>query len=199
MKAASEFSDPYFKAQIRLATDALARGLSGKDGDLAFAEGQQRAALDELRANTAASKDQLSFTHAQELKQLETKYTTDLQTTQDNLAASGFTSSSRRARSEQILGEQNQGLVESSNKGYSYQTGNLTVLWRLTTQLRNQIANLQRLTAEGKLDLLRAGEEKVGSANLASLGYTGLLGDVGGQIPRQQVTDAMNFSSSFVF
>lgn len=200
LKAASEFSDPYFKAQIRLVTDALQRGISGKEGDLAFAESQQRAALDELRANTAAAKDQLSFQHAQELKQLETKYVTDLQTTQDNLAASGFTSSSKRARSEQILNEQNQGLVESSNKNFAYDLGNRDrTLASNEASTQAQIANLRRLSAEGKLDLLRNTEQKIGSENLASLGYANLLGNVGGDIKRQQATDALSFANSFVF
>ncbi len=200
MKAASEFSDPYFKAQIRLATDALQRGLSGKEGDLAFAENQQRAALDELRANTAASKDYLSLEHTQELKNLEQKYQTDLSTTQDNLAAAGLTSSSKRARAEQILTDQNTGLVESSNRQLAYQTGNLDrTLSANDASTQAQIANLQRLSAAGKLDLTRTAESNVGTDALANLGYTGLLGGVGGDIPRQQVQDSISFANSFVF
>lgn len=206
MKAASEFSDPYFKAQIRLATDALQRGLTGKEGDLAFAEAQQRSALEELQNNVAASKDKLSLDHAQELKNLETKYQTDLQDTQDNLAASGFTSSSKRSRTEQILKDQNEGLVESSNRGYSYQTGSLDrALTANTSTTQAQIANLQRLASEGKLDLLRQTEAQVGTNNLSSLGYSGLLGStgtpIGGSIPRTQVQDAFSFASNagFVF
>jgi len=200
MKAASEFSDPYFKAQINLATDALSRGISGKEGDLAYQESQLKASLDKLKADTAASSDKLSFDHAQELKQLQTKYETDLSTTQDNLAATGFTSSSKRARAEQILNEKSTDLVESSNKAYSYQTGNLDRgIASQDASTQAQIANLQRLTSEGKLDLLRSGESKVGTANLASLGYTGLLGGVGGDIERQKVLDATSFANSFVF
>lgn len=200
MAAASQFSDPYFKAQVRLVTDALQRGLTGKEGDLAFAEQQQRAALDELRTNTAASKEFLSLEHAQELKNLEAKYTQDLQQTQDNMAASGFTASSRRARAEQILSEQNAGLVESSNRSLAYRTGSLDRdLAATDTRTRAQIANLQRLASEGKLDLLRTAESQAGSGALSSLGYTGLLNNVGGDIARNQAQDALSFSSNFVF
>lgn len=200
MKAASEFSDPYFKAQVRLATDALQRGISAKEGDLAFAEQQQKAALDELRANTAASKEYLSLEHAQELKRLESKYQQDLATTQDNLAATGFTSSSRRNRAEQILNENNQGLVESSNRKYGYDIGNLDR--SLTTGDANtqaQIVNLKRLAAEGKIDLLRKAEKDIGTANLQPLGYTGLLGNIGGDLERQKVLDSASFANNFVF
>ena len=200
MKAASEFSDPYFKAQIRLATDSLQRGLTGKEGDLAFAESQKKAALEELRTNTSASKDLLSFEHQQELKNLATKYETDIETTQQNLAATGFTSSSRRARAEGILTEQNQGLVESSNKTYGYQTGNLDrTLASNITSTAAEIENLRRLNEEGKLDILRQTEEKVGSSTLGGLGYGNLLGEVGGDIERQKALDQFQFASNFVF
>ena len=200
MKAASAFSDPYFRAQIRLATDALNRGISGKEGDLAFAESEKKAALEELKASTAASKDQLSFAHTQELQNLARKYETDIATTQDNLAATGFTSSSKRARAEQILGEQNTGLVESSNKQYGYQTGNLDrTLASNEVSTQASIANLQRLAAEGKLDLFRQAEQSVGTTNLPAVNGLTPVGDVGGTIPRQQATDAFSFASNFVF
>ena len=200
MRAATEFSDPYFKAQIRLATDALSRGLSAKEGDLAFAESEKRAALEELRANTEASKGQLSFQHTQELQQLAQKYETDLSTVRDNMAASGFTSSTKRARAEQILGEQNTGLVESSNKQYGYQKGNLDrSLSATSVRTQAQIENLRRLAAEGKLNLFRSTEETVGSASLPTVGGLNPLGGVGGTIPRQQATDAFSSASSFVF
>lgn len=199
MKAASEFSDPYFKAQIRLAIDALDRGLSSKEGDLAFAEKQKQAALDELRASTAASKDQLSFQHQQELQNLAIKYETDLNTTRDNMAAAGLTSSSKRARAEDILNTQNQGLVESSNKTYGYQTGNLDrTLAANTADTAATLENLRRLNEAGKLDLYRTAENAVGSVNLPSVSGMTSLGDVGGTIPRDQVKDALSFANNFV-
>ena len=200
MEAASKFSDPYFKAQVRLATDALSRGLSSKEGDLAFAEKQKMDALKELRDSTVASKDLLSFQQQQELKQLGDKYEADLGNTRDALAASGFTSSSKRARAEQILNENNTGLVESSNKQFGYKTGNLDrTLASAETSTADEIANLRRLTSEGKLDLTRNAEATVGTDNLSSLGYTGLLGGVGGEVPRKQVQDQLAFASNFVF
>lgn len=196
MTAATQYSDPYFKAQIRLATDALDRGLSAKEGDLAYQESSLTRALEGLKADTVAGKDKLSLDHQQDLKNLQTKYETDLATTQDNLAATGFTSSSKRARAEQILGDQNTGLVESSNRSYGYQTNNLDrTLSAKTSDVTAQIENYRRLASEGKLDLLRTTEEKVGSDNLA--GYSDILGGVGGSIPRDQVKDALSLASNF--
>lgn len=188
---ASKYSEPFFKAQIALSLDTLKQGFLSQEGDLTFKETQTKKALEDLRANTRAAKDQLSFQHAQELKKLEESYTQDLQATQDALAATGFTSSSKRARSEDILAQQNQGLVESATKTFGYQTGNLErSLTSSEADTQARIQELQRLAAEGKLNLLRQTETKVGSRALADLGYTGLLGNVGGEIPYNQFKDA---------
>lgn len=198
--AGMQFSDPYFKAQANIALDALTRGLSSKDGDLSFAEGQLQKSLKALQDNTAASKDELSFEHAQELKNLAQKYESDLSTTQDNLAAAGLTSSSKRARAEQILSDTNSGLVESSNKTFGYQTGNLDrALSTQDASTQAQIANLQRLTAEGKLDLFRSTEGAVGSSALPTVNGLTPLGGVAGDIPQAQAKDALSFAQSYVF
>ena len=200
MDAATKFSDPYFKAQIRLATDALDRGMNSKDGDLHYSESQLERALTALRESTDASKDYLSFNHAQELQGLARKYETDLGTTRDNLAAAGFTSSSKRNRAEEILSENNTGLVESSNKKFAYDTGNLDrTLSTNEASTQAQVENLRRLAAEGKLDLYRTAEGQVGSDNLPTYDGMSKLGDIGGDIPRNQVTDALSFARNFVF
>lgn len=199
---ASKFSEPYFKAQAQLVVDSLKRGLEQKEGDFAFAEQQKRGALEQLRASTQAGKEQLSFQNAQELKQLETKYEQDLSETQDSLAATGFTSSSKRARVEGILSEQNVGLVESSKRQLQYQTGNLDrELAAGETDTQREIDYLREQNKTGKLDLLRQAEEKVGSRALVDLGYQGLVGNVGGQLERDKIKDALSFagSSGFVF
>lgn len=164
-------------------------------GDLAYEEASLKRALDELTTNTAASKDYLSFEHQQELRQLADKYKTDLATTQDNMAASGFTSSSERARAEDILNTNNQGLVESSNKKFGYQTGNLdTTLNAKAADTAAQIENLQRLADAGNLDLLRTTESKVGSAALP--GYSDLLGGIPGSLANEKAIQDINAGKS---
>lgn len=199
MSAASQYSDPYFKAQVRLVTDALSRGLASEEGDLAFKEASLRNALTDLKADLGASKTNSSIEHTKELQQLAKKYEIDLEDTRTGLAASGFTQSSRRARAEQLLAEENEGLVESSNRRFSFETDqanrNIAGGERDTAL---QLANAQRLASEGKLDLLRRTEETVGSNELSSAGHSG-LGGVGGSIPRAQALDQFQFASGFVF
>lgn len=196
--AASQYSDPYFKAQIRIATDALQRGVQGQEGDLSFKEQQLQNALQDTSSNIAASKDYLSFQHNQELNQLARNYQQELDSTQNDLASRGLTSSSIRSRSEGILKDNYNGMVESNNKTFAFQTGQQNR--QLGTAQRDtaaQLAYYQDLAARNKLDLLRKTEEQVGSTNLS--GYSNLLGNIGGQIPQNQVKDALSFASNFVF
>lgn len=200
MAAAREFSDPFFKAQTRLVTDALTRGLAAREGDLAFNVDQKNRTLQALRDDIAASRDFLSFQNRQELEALRQKYEQDVDTTRDDMAATGFTTSSRRSKAEKLLSDNYGSAVESSNRQLAYQTSALDR--RLASNEAStaaEVARLRQLASEGKIADLRTAEEKVGSPAISGLGYTDILGGVGGSIPRQQLTDANSFASAFVF
>ncbi len=200
MAAAAEFSDPYFKAQIALVTDNLARNFQSADGDLAFQSQQLTSSLQKLQDDIAASKDFMSFQTMQELKGLERKYEADIENTQNAMAATGFTQSTRRAKTEGLITDTFGDAVESSNRQLAYQTGNLDRQQSFAQQdTAAQIANIQRLVAEGKIDALRSAEAQVGTNNLSNLGYSGLLGGQGGAIPRAQVNDMTQFASGYAF
>jgi len=123
-----------------------------------------------------------------------------LENTVQNLAAVGKTSSSVRSKSEQLLREESEGLVESTNRKYSYQKGlderNLSQAQRDTQQ---ELARLQDKTTQQNISNLRQTEQKVGSTTMANAGYSNLLGNIGGDIPRQKTLDATSFANSFVF
>lgn len=196
MSSAMQFSNPYFKAQVRMAIDALERSTQSQEGNLAFQKAQKERTIQDLDATS----EYLTLEQANEVKQLTNKYQTDIATLDDSMAASGFTASSRRTRSDQILKEQSQGLIESSGRTLGYKQANINLQ---VTDTQAQIANLQRLAAEGKLESLRDTEKEVGTTALSSLGYSDLLpgGGVGGTLPRQQVQDAISYASNpnFVF
>ena len=200
MKSATEFSDPYFKAQIRLVTDALDRGLSSKEGDLAYKETQLSNTLKDLNDDIAIAKDNLSFEQTQELKGLAQSYEKTLENTRQDLASVGKSSSSIRSKAEGLMKQNYEGLVESTNRAFNTKTTTLANQGSRTARDTSlEIDRLRKLTEEGKLDLLRTAEEKVGSTGLADLGYQNLLGGVGGDIERQKVLDATSFANSFIF
>jgi len=200
IEAGTAYSDPYFKAQGALLTDALTRGMSNVDGDLAFNELSLSNRLKDIQDTIARSGEQLSFQHLQELKGLERQFGQDLNVLQNDMAARGFTSSSIRTKKEGILTDTFGDIRESANRSFQYQNENMNQ--QRTTAERDtalEVARLQELASRGKLDLLRSGEEKLGSSAMGELGYNGLVGGVGGELPRVQAQDALSFASSYVF
>lgn len=194
MNASTEFSSPYFKAQSALATDALTRGLQANDGDLSYKQNQLSKTLEDLRENTTASLDQLDFTHQQELKNLAVSLEKDLQDNAQGLAATGKTASSIRARTDKLLSENTNGLVESSNRKFSFDKGNLMRdLDSKKLSTSTDIAYLKDKNTQDRIAKLRETEAKVGSDALAGAGFTnGLFGGVFGSLPQQQQEQAIS-------
>jgi len=196
--AATTFSDPYFKAQTAMVVDSLNRGLSATAGDLKFNETQLANTLADLKANISASKDYADFGKTQQLEELAKNYEADLETNRQNLASVGKTSSSVRSRSEQLLSEQKEGMVESVNKKFSFQTGGLErQLGSAERDFPLEMARLTDKATQTRIEALRRAEAEVGSGALG--GFSDIMGGIGGEIPRKKVADALSFSNNWVF
>ncbi len=198
--AATDFSEPYFKAQVLIATDALDRALGANEGDLGYQEEKLQNTLKDLLGTIDSSKEYLSFGNRQELEGLARSYEKNLEDTRTNLAALGKTSSSVRSKSEQILGEENKGLVESSNRKLAFDTNKLdTQGANAVRDTSRDISYLRDKATQDRISALRKTEADVGSKTLQDLGYTDLLSGLPGEIERKKVQDAASFSNSFVF
>ena len=196
--AATQFSDPFFKAQTAMVVDSLKRGLAANAGDLKFSETQLQNTLADLKSNIEASKDYADFEKTKQLEELARNYEADLETNRQNLAMVGKTSSSVRSRSEQLLQEQNAGLVESVGKKFSFQTGGLERQQASAVRdLPLELARLQDKSTQARIEALRKAEAEVGSGALS--GYADILTGIGGELPRKQVSDALSFGSNWVF
>lgn len=201
-EASIQFSDPFFKAQIAIATDSLQRALAANEGDLDFASTQLENTLSDLREDILATRGELDFTKEQQLKGLERSYQQDLDTTRQNLASVGKSSSSVRARKEQILGEEQEGLVEGTRRKFSFQTGQLErQSSRAGRDTEAQLKRLQDDATQNRIAQLRQSEQILGSDLLSGLGFSNLLGGQGGSIERNRIKDALSFSGNagFVF
>jgi hypothetical protein len=194
--AATTYSSPLFKAQVLMATTSLKEGLESITGDYNYAEQKQLSTIKSLEANLAAIQGYGSFEDTQNYKDLIASYKKDLETTQEKMVTTGFTTSSRRSKAEQLLAEQNVGLVESGRRAFSYKTGELQ---SRISDVRGTIAYLTDKETQDKIAKLREAEELVGTPTLSNLGYTGLLGGVGGTLPREQIASNLEFAKSFVF
>lgn len=200
-RAATKLADPYFAQKIRIAADAIQRGYVSIEDEGAFKEEQLRNALTDLRTDLNNKREYLTFQEQNELRDIERQYGQELETTRQNLAASGFTSSSRRAQKEELLQETKDGMVESTNRKFGYErTADENNLLRGERDTASEIERLRQLTEEGKIDLLRKGEEQLGSKGISDLGlnYTP-LGGIYGTIPEERQLDIINSVKDFVF
>lgn len=194
------YSDPYFKAQVSMVTDALDSALSSNQGDLNYKEQQIQRNIKDLNSNLQAIQGTGSYEQTQEYKNLISKYEQDLEDTRQGLAETGLTNSSVRSKKEQYLNNNQEGLVQSGSRQFNYNVG------KINSNIDDQNAQLSYLkdqATQQRIKLLRDTESKIGSQTLTNLGYSGndVLGSVGGTIPRQQLTDAYSAASGsgFIF
>jgi hypothetical protein len=183
---AMEASDPYFKAQLRLAQDALERSLQSQQDDLSFREGQMSRSLAALTADVEASRGYLSYREQQELKDLATKEKQTLNETRENMAGRGLTFSSINARKQQMVEEQFGDVRESTRRSFAEQQGQIgRQLTNAQTSTQAELERLRQLAQEGRISQMRQTEQQIGSEGLSALGYQP-LGGVVGTIPESQ-------------
>jgi len=201
-KAAGKINDPYFAQQLRLATDAIERGYVSIDKEAEFAEQQLVTRLADFKEDFENKKEFLTLEQSTALRGIERNYTQELDTLQQNLSATGFGSSSRRAKKEGFLNEATGDLRESTNRSFAYQQeqGELA-LGRSQRDTAKEVARLKEITKEGKLSFLRDAEAEVGSKGLPDLGVgaPSELGGIQGSLAEEKLQNTINSASSFVF
>jgi len=201
-EAYAKMNDPYFASQLRMASDAIQRGYVAIDKEAEFAENQIIKRQDDLEQDYQSKKEFLSLEQASAMREVQRSYGQNLDNLQTNMAATGFTQSSRRAKKRGILDEATGDLRESKNRAFNYQqTQSDNSLARSTRDNASETARLKRVTEENKLDFLRTKEAKVGTANLPDLGgdAPAPLGDIYGSIPEQKLQNSISAAQSFIF
>jgi len=200
-KAATKMNDPFFAEQLKLAVDAIERGYVEIDKEAEYKEMQIKTRLQDLKKDYEVKKDYLSLEQASVLRGIERQYETDLEDTRQNLAAGGFSSSSRRIKKEQYLEEATGDLRESTNRKFAFDQGNEDRMFtRSERDTQRELARLTEITNAGKLDFLRNAEKQVGSKSLPKLdGSYSPLGNIFGEIARNKMEDTLSAATSFVF
>ena len=199
--ATSALNDPYFDQRLRIATDTIERGYVKIGDEEDFREQQLSNRLKDFKKDYDNKKEFLTLEQASAMRGIERQYEQDLSATQQNLAASGFGSSSRRVKKEGYLNEATGDLRESTNRNFSYQQEqNQLNMDREARNNSQEVERLNELTAAGKLDFLRDAEAQVGSGNLPSLsGAPDELGDIYGSLPEEKLQNSISSATSFVF
>lgn len=203
-KTSAEISDPFFKQELRLAVDAIERGFVSIDNEEEFKLKQLQRRKSDLEQDLATQKDFLSLEEQSALRQIDREFSTQLKTTRQALASRGFSSSSRRDETEQLLEESTGDLRESTKRKFGLQQTEIArSLERGQRDTTSEIDRLKQLTNENKLDFLRTSEAKVGTANLPNLpslnSTVSPLGDIVGDIPQRQTQDIITGAQNLIF
>jgi DNA-binding Lrp family transcriptional regulator len=199
--ASEKLADPYFKQQIRLASDALERGFVSIDKELDFSEKQAQRRLKDLKEDVALRGEYLTLEEQNALGGIERQYEETIKSTRQNLAASGFGSSSIRSETEALIDETTGDLRESTKRQFGAQkTANQNILSREQRDTRSEVNRLREVAKQNKTGLFRSGEEKLGSDTLSKL-RLGMkpLGDVFGSINEARTNDVISGVKNLIF
>jgi len=199
--AAAKINDPYFAQQFKIAADTIKRGFVSIDDDLAFKEQLESKRLSDLQEDIASKQDFLTLEETSALRGIERQYDQQLKDTRQSAAARGMTFSTRRAESEQLLGEVTGDLRESTQRQFGIQQLEASrTLDRGERDIAAETERLRQLAEEGKLDLFRQAEANLGTLNLPNLsGAPSPLGDITGAIPQEKLQNTLTSAQSFVF
>ncbi|MDQ5955612.1 MAG: binding 1 protein, partial [Patescibacteria group bacterium] len=200
-KAAEKLADPYFKQQIRLASDAVERGFVQVDKELEFEEMQASRRLKDLQDDIATRSEYLSLEEQNALKGIEREYKTTLDTTRQNLAASGFGSSSKRADTEQLIDESTGDLRESTKRSFGQQKLDANnQLVRGQRDIQSEVQRLKEVAKQSKTGLFRKAEEELGTSGLPKLNFdVNPLGGMVGSINEDKQNDILGAVRNLVF
>lgn len=200
-QAAEKLADPYFKQQIRLASDAVERGFVQVDQELQFEEMQSARRLKDLQDDIATRGEYLGLEEQNALKGIEREYKQTLDTTRQNLAATGRSSSSVRAETEQLINESTGDLRESTKRSFGQQKKEIQD--KLTRGQRDTQAEIQRLrdvAKQNKTGLFRKAEEQLGTSGLPRLNFDVTpLGNVTGSIYEDKQNDIIGAVKNLMF
>lgn len=170
LELAKAYADPMLARQLAFIQDDLTRTAEGMDYDLEYSETQLTNRLNDLREDASFQKDQLSLDLQQELKDLEVYLGNKLQETRDTMAARGFTQSTRRAKKEDLLNQQVGDLKETAERKFGAAVRNIDeTLGRSERDTALELQRLQDLTERGKIDLVRQGEQAIGTEGVKGL------------------------------
>ncbi len=200
-KAAADISNPFFKQELRLAVDAIERGFVSIDQEEEYKRKQLQTNLADLEQDIATQKDYLGLEEQAALRGIERQYRQDLDTTRQNLAATGKTSSSERIRVEDIIEESTGELRESTGRRFGLERTDLERRGqRGNRDTQAELARLAEVTRASRIDFLRSGEAKVGSKNLPRLGMNvDRLGNIVGDIEQRQTADIIAGANNLLF
>jgi len=190
LQTASSQADAYMKQFFRIAEDTMIR--TADEYQSAFGTQSERLnkRILELQEDLSKNKEFLTLEEQSDLTRMSNNYTANLKATQGTMAAAGLTQSTIRSEAETRLAEQNQGLVEDTQRQYSKRISDLeTYAARGSTEAKSELENLKESLGYNITNIGRELETNVGSENMPALSGYNPLGNITGTLPEQKTKD----------
>ena len=190
LEMATEQADPYWKSILLIAQDEVLRKFEAAQGDYQSTLQRQQRIMNNIQEDLTTNKEFLTLEQQSELANLSRNYEVNQENLINTAANQGLTFSTKRALAEKRLAEENQGLVESTNRKYNKQLADLqTAASRDTEEAQASIADLKRRMGETTTSMGRAAETYLGTENLPQLEGYKALGNITGDMYEEKVKD----------
>ena len=161
---ATEQANPYWAEQLRMIKDEFQRTIGTLSDDLASVEQTIATHQAQIQEDLEYNTDQLTVEQQAELARRGKEYKIQLDSTREQLAQRGLSSSSIRNEAEERLRETQSDIVESTERKYARQLRNLTTgAGRGLEGLVTQLEESRRKTGEAKTRATRGAEKQIGS------------------------------------
>ena len=190
LEQATAMADPYWKNVIRIAQDEVLRNFEAAEGDYESSLQRQQKRIEEINEDLVSNKEFLTLEQQNELANLSRTYQLSYENLVQGAADRGLTFSTKRQLAQQRLAEENQGMVESTQRQYNKQLTDLQKeASRGTGEAQQEIEDLQRRMKESTTSMGRGAETYLGTENLPTLPGYAPLGEVSGDLYEQKVKD----------
>ena len=177
LEQATAQADPYWRNLYAIAQDEVLQSFEQARGDFESSLVRQQNIIQNINQDLSSNKEFYSLEQQKELTDLSRNYQSNVESVVAGAADRGLTFSTKRKIAEQKLAEENQGLVESSQRQYNKQITELqNEANRGNLSAQQEISDLQRRLGETQQSIGLGAESTLGTANMPTIpGYVSPL------------------------
>jgi hypothetical protein len=191
---ATSQANTYWTEKLNIIKSTLKESLGEVDTDLATTERELMLRKARIEEDLKTNKNDYSLDEQSELATQAENLDAKIQTTRENMAARGLTSSSIRNQAEERLNNENSDVVESTTRKYERATREAeTLAGRNVVDIANQIQDATQKANSEKKNKVSTTEQYIGSGALGDLPAANpyLTGNITGSMVGDKTSDIL--------
>jgi len=190
LKEATKQADPYWQGFLKIAQDEIGRSFDDAKNTFQYQKDELEIKIQNIAEDLATNKEFYSLEQQSDLAKLKQSYEQQVGQVIEDAANKGVTFSTKRTVPLQQLEEYNKNVVESTQRQYEKQLGDIeTEAGRGTGRAEREIKQRREDLQSSLTGIGRSAEERLGTENLPKLEGYKALGDVSGQFYEDKVAD----------